>query len=298
MDIRQMRYFLAVAEDHQITKAAEHLHIAQPALSQQIKLMEEELGQQLFERHGRYIKLTPGGNVLRMRAGQMISLLNSTTQELQEMNSGRCGILSVGTLASSDTYVLHLLRGSISAFHKEYPDVTYRMWAGDTNRIQELLDTDLVEIGIVRTPVNLHKYAYLKNTRKTLPDPTVAIYNSSKWDLGIGNEQITMADLKDKPLILHRRNEERTADSCKNYGFAPKIFCVSDDIRAMLTWAEMGLGITILTNFSVFAIQNERIRVKEINEQTLYSEVVMIWRKEHYLSPVARNFIRIVSPQG
>lgn len=294
MDIRQMRYFLAVVDEGQITKAAERLHIAQSALSQQIRQMEEELGQRLFERHGRYVELTQGGHILRMRAEQMISLFHSTIQELQDTNEGQSGILNIATLASSDTYVLQLLQNYISIFHETYPNVTYQMWAGDTSRIQELLDRELVEIGIVRTPVDFRKYTLLDRTKKSLLDPMVAVYDR-KWDSGIGVDLITMKDLKDKPLILHRRNQQKTIDACRNHGFEPNIFCISDDIRAMLTWAETGLGITILTNSSVFALQNKQICIREIDEQALKSEVVMIRRKEHYLSAVARNFIEILN---
>lgn len=297
MDIRQMKYFLAVVQEGQITKAAERLHLAQPALSMQIKQMEAELEVQLFERHGRHLEITEGGNMLRIRAEQMIALFNSATQELRDMNKGQYGILSIGTLTSSDSYVLQLMQRYIVAFHKNYPEVTYQMWAGDTFHILELLNKDLVEIGIVRTPVDPKKYNCLMKLRNIPSDPMVAVYSSLQWDIDSRMENITIANLKDKPLILHRRNEQKITDICRNHGFEPKIFCVSDDIRAMLTWSEMGFGVTLLTNSSVSLMQSEHVRIRKLDEQTLESKTALIWRKGHYLSAVARNFIKIAEYQ-
>lgn len=291
MDIRQMKYFLAVAQEGQFTKAAERLRLAQPALSMQIKQMEKELGIQLFERQGRHLALTEGGSILLVRAEQILSLFDSATQELQDMNKGQNGILSIGSLASSDAHILQLLQKYIVNFHENYPDVTYQMLAGDTFRILELLDKGLIEIGIVRTPVDQKKYNCLINPDSLSPDPMVAVYNDLKWNLGGEKELFSVDHLKEFPLILHSRTRQKTIELCQSHGFSPKVFCVSDDICAMLAWANIGLGITLLTNSSVPASENQHIQIKEIHEQLLSSKTIVIWKNDHCLSAVARNFI-------
>lgn len=296
MDIRQMKYFLAVAQEGQFTKAAERLRLAQPALSMQIKQMEKELGIQLFERQGRHLALTEGGSILLVRAEQILSLFDSATQELQDMNKGQNGILSIGSLASSDAHILQLLQKYILNFHENYPEVTYQMLAGDTFRILELLDKDLIEIGIVRTPVDQKKYSCLINPDTLSPDPMVAVYNDLHWNPGGDQKLLTVDHLKELPLILHSRTRQKTVELCQNHGFSPKVFCVSDDICAMLAWANMGLGVTLLTNSSVPDSENSHVRIKEICEPLLSSKTVIIWKKDHCLSAVARNFIESIRP--
>ena len=119
MDIRKLRYFLAVAEEGQITKAAQRLHMAQPPLSQQLKQLETELGVRLIERSGsRKIKLTAAGQALRIRAEQMMELAQKTAKELKDIEEGTQGTLPVGITASWDAT---FLPKKINAFHEQYP---------------------------------------------------------------------------------------------------------------------------------------------------------------------------------
>lgn len=151
MDIRQLRYFITIAEEGNITKAARRLHIAQPPLSQQLKLLEEELGVKLVERGSRQIQLTDAGKILRHRAEQVVELVDSTIKELKDFNEGLQGTLSVGTVPSSGST---LLPERIYNFHENYPGVSFQIWEGDTYRILDLLNNGVIEIGIVRTPIN------------------------------------------------------------------------------------------------------------------------------------------------
>src|SRR5690625_560482 len=117
MDIRQLRYFLAIAKEGQITRAAKTLNMEQPPLSRQLKLMEQELGVTLFERTGRELKLTEEGRVLQKKAKSIIHQLNDAMTEIQEINQGVRGTLSIGSVFSC----VSLLPEKIKHFREMYP---------------------------------------------------------------------------------------------------------------------------------------------------------------------------------
>ena len=125
MDIRQLRYFLAIAEEGQISKAARRLNIAKPPLSQQLKMLEQELGVILIERGARQIRLTDAGRLLQERATKLLEFLSATTSELKDMSSGAKGSLSIGAVASAGA---SFLPERVRQFHQRYPDVTFQFW--------------------------------------------------------------------------------------------------------------------------------------------------------------------------
>ena len=282
-----MEYFLAVAEEGQITKAAERLHITQPPLSRQIKLLENELGVLLFERHGKHIELTEAGNILRKRAEEMLVLVSLSKKELLDVNNGDHGLLSVAAVASLGTYFLNKY---IIPFHKLYPLVTFHMWEGETFRVTELLSKGIAEIGIVRTPFDTKTYDSIINKNM---DPMVAAY-SGNFNFE-SEENLSPATLKGKPLIVLRRNMKNIADTCRMHGFEPEIFCISDEINTMLRWAQAGLGIALVPKSSCFNLEISGMHYKDISEKSFESGYAAIWLKNISLSPVAKNFIKLIN---
>lgn len=285
-----MRYFLAIANEGQFTKAAERLNISQPPLSQQIKQLEEELGVQLLERGGRHIKLTEAGNIFRVRAEQILDLADSVKKELNDLNQGQQGTLKIGTVASSSAFILP---GYISSFHEKYPEVTFQIWEGDSYRITELVNKGVADVGIVRTPFNTEIYNYVFQPRDTPGDPMTAVF-SEKWLLQESNARIGLRVLKGKPLIIHQRYEQIIVDACSRLGFKPKIFCQSDDTQSMLNWAVIGLGIALVPKAAILSIGMNGIQYRDIDEESLTTRTVIIWLKNSYLSAVARNFIQSI----
>ena len=152
MDIRQLKYFMAIVEEGNITKAAEKLHMAQPPLSYQLKLMEEELGVKLLERSTRKIEITEAGEMLKTRAEQIIELFDKTVKDIKNFNEGFTGTLSMGVVASSMGVIYPKF---IQEYHAEYPDISFDIREGNTNRILEFLKNGVIELGIVRTPLSL-----------------------------------------------------------------------------------------------------------------------------------------------
>ncbi|EYE87789.1 LysR family transcriptional regulator [Fervidicella metallireducens AeB] len=282
MEIRQLKYFLAIAEEENITKAAEKLHISQPPLSQQLKLLEEELGVKLIERNTRNIKLTGAGKKLQYRAEQILNLVETTVKELKDIDDGIKGTLSIGTVSSSGAA---LLPWRIRSFHEKYPEINFQMWDGDSHRILELLESGIVEIGIIRTPFNTDVYESI-----CLPsEPMIAVSINPPWK--DEKEYIFPIELKEEPLIVDRRFESLIVKAFNRAGFEPKIVCRSDDVRSTLLWASTGIGVAIVPKAGIGLIQNGNLKYKEIKESSLETQTAIIWMKNRYLSSVARRFL-------
>ena len=107
MDLKQLRYFMAIVEERQITAAARRLHMAQPPLSNQMKMLEDEIGLQLFRRGPHHIELTEAGELLAARAAQLLDMAAMTKRELQDLKQGLCGTLAIGTVSSSGNLLMH-----------------------------------------------------------------------------------------------------------------------------------------------------------------------------------------------
>ncbi|WP_422657761.1 LysR family transcriptional regulator [Paenibacillus sp. EC2-1] len=283
MDIRQLKYFLAIAEEGQITSAARKLKMAQPPLSQQLKLLEEELGVKLVDRGPRSIKLTEAGTILRNRAQQILELTESTTREIHDCVKGVKGTLSIGTVSSSGAT---LLQDRLCEFHKTYLGVKFEIHEGNTFTIIDLLNKGIVEIGIIRTPFNVTNLECLY----TKAEPMIAVMTPD-YDWTRDEQFINIGELENKPLIIYRRFEQLIRETCLENGFDPLIFCMNDDARTTLLWANAGLGIGIIPKSAFELTNNSNLIYKTIHNESLQTSVAAVWIKDKYLSSLASKFI-------
>ena len=137
MDIRTIQYFLEVAKECNITRAAENLHMAQPPLSRQMRQLEEELGVELFDRSKKRLKLTEEGVLLRNRGEEILSMIDKTREEVSELKNGIGGTLYIGTVEGRGP---SLLAQWISSFTGQYPQVHYELWNGSTVDVVESME--------------------------------------------------------------------------------------------------------------------------------------------------------------
>lgn len=281
MDIRQLTYFIAIAEEGSISRAAERLHIAQPPLSQQLKLLEEELGIKLVERSTRKLELTEAGKALQHRSKQVLELLETSLKEVRDIAEGLQGRLSIGTVSSAGAT---LLPDIIRSFHKTYPCIDFEIFDEDTSKIIELLDHGVIDIGIIRTPFDLDKFESI-----TLPEEPMAAVSLSSWSED--KPTLLLKDLIDKPLIVQRRNEKIITELCLKAGYKPRIICRSNDVRTILLWASTGLGTAIVPRNCVNLIPHTNLNYKELAEPSLMTGTAVIWPKERYISSAARHFL-------
>lgn len=159
MELRVLKYFLAVAREENITAAAKSLHVTQPTLSKQLKELEDELGKQLFTRGNRRITLTEDGKFLRKRAQEIIDLTEKTEAELKESDEMISGDIYIG---GGETEAIRILAKVIKQITQEYPLIRFHLHSGNANDVMERLDDGLLDFGVVLEPADLKKYDFWK----------------------------------------------------------------------------------------------------------------------------------------
>ncbi len=200
MELRILQYFLAVAREQNISRAAESLHLSQPTLSRQLRDMEEELGKQLFIRGTRRITLTDEGMILRKRAEEIMDLVKKTETEIASTDSSISGDVYIG---AGETEGVHFLTKAARLLQQEHPDVRFHIASGDTTDVTDDLDKGLIDFGLLFDPIDKSRYEYLR-----LPfQDRYGILMRRDSELA-SKDVITPEDLWDKPLIWNRNTRD------------------------------------------------------------------------------------------
>lgn len=198
MEIRVLQYFLTIAREESISKAAEVLHITQPTLSRQMKELEDEFQKQLFIRGNRKITLTKDGILLKQYAQEIINLTQKAERELSKEQDDLSGDIYIG---GGESASMRLVMRVIASMQKIYPQVHFHIFSGNAQDVADKLDSGLLDFGIFFDPVNLSQYDYF-----TLPGKETMGVLMKKDDPLAKYEAITPQLLKDKPIILSDQN--------------------------------------------------------------------------------------------
>ncbi len=197
MEIRVLRYFLMVAREENITKAAELLHITQPTLSRQLMQLETELGTKLFERSSHNIRLTEDGMLLKRRAQELVQLADKTEREFKRGEEQISGSIAIG---SGETNNVQVIADIIRKFQTEYPLVQYDLYTANADDIKDRIDKGLLDIGLLMEPVDITKYSFIRLKRK------------ERWGLLVsydselaGKSSVSPKDLLNVPVFLPQR---------------------------------------------------------------------------------------------
>lgn len=198
MELRVLRYFLAVTREQTISGAAQYLHVSQPSLSRQLMDLEKELGQQLFVRGNRRITLTEAGELLRRRADELVLLADKTEAELRSMQDVVSGDVYIG---GGETEAMRLIARAARDLQAAHPHICYHLYSGNADDVTERLDKGLLDFGLLIEPFDKQKYDFIR-----LPV-------SDRWgvlmrrDSPLAERQtICPADLRDLPLIISRQS--------------------------------------------------------------------------------------------
>lgn len=287
MDIRQLLYFTTIAEEGSISAAAKKLHLSQPPLSYQMKLLEEELHLPLIERSARGIALTEAGRMLYKRAQGILELSELTRKEMLAMASGFTGTLHIGTVSSSGA---SLLGWRIPAFHQKYPQIGFAIHEGNTFELMEMLESGLIELAIVRTPFHNDQL----NCLYLSPEPMIAAGAASFFPAGMPSGQpISLELLGHAPVILYRRFEKILLSLCEQKGITPQVFCIADDARTTLMWAEAGLGVAVVPQSAYRIMPHHNMVYGELSEEDLHTRIAAVCKKGCSLSWAAQQFLEI-----
>lgn len=290
MNLKQLQYFTAVVQTGSISAAAKMLHISQPPLSTQLRLLEEELGATLFERGARSIRLTDAGRTLYTRAQSILDLTETAVKEVRDIGSGLSGTLSIGTISSSGTALLH---HRIPEFNRLYPDVRFEIYEGNTYELIEKLSRGIIEIAIVRTPFQNDGYECLYLNA----EPMAAVGDAGYFP-DSGRDAVSLRDLKDAPLIYYRRFEPLIGTAFAREGLTPVVLCKNDDARTSLLWANAGLGVALVPLSITPAIRSENLTLRIIDSPALITRIAAIRKSSQYHSVVAERFFACFRNSG
>lgn len=278
VELRHLRYFVAVAEELNFTRAAERLHIAQPPLSTQIRLLEEELGAQLFERDKRRVFLTQAGREMLDRARAILAAAEETKHAVRRAASGETGELRLGYAASA--MFTEVLPGVIRRFQKRLPQVELKLLEMPSVDQVYALHNREIDVGIVRRPAM--KTPAGVRIEEWYRAPLVAAI--PKTHVLARRESLRVIDLKDQPLILFPRDSGiglywRVIDLCIKARFRPRIARETRDYAIMIGQVAAGLGIAIVPS-DTQCIRLEGVTYRPVQGKDAVSALQLAYRRD------------------
>lgn len=283
MEIRVLRYFLTVAREGGINRAAEVLHITQPTLSRQLAQLEEETGVKLFHRGARRITLTNEGMLLCRRAGEILALVDRTEKELTEQETPVEGRIVIGC---GELAAMQLLPEVIETFHKKYPLVSYDIFTANADLVKEQMEKGLIDIGVLLEPIDMEKFDFIRLTGKERwvilmrPDDPLA-----------QKEAVSAEDLENLPLILPRRtNVQNELSNWLGDSFqSTKALFTSNLTTNSALMVQRGLAYSIAIEGSVPFWDREKITYRPLYPE-LRANSVLAWKKRQPMTLAADKF--------
>jgi len=288
MEIRVLKYFLAVVQAGSITKAANYLHLTQPTLSRQLQDLERELGQKLLIRSNHNVTLTPEGMILRKRAQEIIDMVEKTQNEFSSLKNDITGDIYIGC---GETDTMRSIAEIFYNIHTEYPKIKYHINSGNADDIIERLDKGLLDFGLFIAPIDLSKYEYIKL-------PTVDIWGLiiRKDDKLAHKKAITLDDIIKAPLLGSRQvvKYKNTSDDFKKWfkGNLHNLNLIGtyNLIYNAGIMVEAGLGYALCIDKLINTTANSNLCFKPFYPE-LKSELFVIWKKSQIFSPAAKLFL-------
>ena len=287
MEIRVLRYFLAVAREGTIVGAAKFLHVTQPTLSRQLQDLEEELGQQLFIRSNRTITLTPEGRFLRKRAEEILEIVNRTEGDFSAMGENIGGSVHIG---GGESRAMRLVAETIRELRDDYPDIHYNLYSGNAEDVMERLDKGILDFGILIQPVDISRY------------DSVALPIRDVWGVVMRNDAplaekkaVTLHDLLELPLICSRISIRQSAVKNACAGWFGKSF---EKLNIVATYnliynaalmVESGIGYALALDGLIDAVGNRALCFRPLKPE-LTSGLNIVWKKYQIFSRAAEVF--------
>ena len=276
MNLKQLEYFVAIAEEGQITAAARRLHISQPPLSYELAQLERELGTQLVRRGPRGVTLTEAGRLLHERAARILAMAIATAREVSSVGKGLTGTLC---LAICDSAAGLAPGPRLAELAERAPDVTVEVRCGSVPKVLELVAGGIAEVGVVRTPFSSQGL----RCRYAPAEPLVAVL-PPKMERG-SELEVGLADLAGVPIACDRRTAALLPE-------AP--FCLTDDDRATCACAAAGLGVGLVPRSLLAVCDTGDCYIKTVTEKDLETRAAVIWKADRALSPLAERAVSLL----
>ena len=284
MELRELKYFLAVAKEQSISKAAETLFVTQPNLSRQMQNLEKEVGRRLFIRGTRKITLTETGRLLRKRAEEIMELYERTETELNAPVTDVGGDIYIG---GGESYVMGIIAKAAHRVQEQYPNVRFHLFSGDMVAVGEKLDKGLIDFGIFIEPADLSKYEYM---RLPLVDTWGVLM---KKDSPLAEKDyITPEDLWDKPLIRSRQSlgKNKVSDWFRKSTEELNIAATGNLLYNMSLLVEEGLGYAVCLDKIIRTDGGGNLCFRPLYPE-LKSHLDIAWKKNRVFPKCAEIFL-------
>ncbi|ERI07391.1 LysR family transcriptional regulator [Aneurinibacillus aneurinilyticus] len=285
MELRQLEYFRSVCQELHFTRAAEKIGISQPSLSQQIRLLEHEIGTPLFDRIGKKTALTESGRLLLKYTQNIFHELEQAQAAIKELNGLQRGSISIGTLLTVENY---LIPPTLLNFHRLYPAIKISVLGLRTGDIRKNLLENKLDIGIVFLPMEDSELETISLYKEEL---ALAVPNGHSLE---GEDAVDLEVLRTTPSILLPETyfvRQLINKSCSNLGFLPQPIFEITTMESLINMVVKGVGVTILPKPYLECLNNNKIRVIPILNSNLVREVGIVYRKDKYMSAAIRIFI-------
>lgn len=284
MEIHQLRYFCAVAETGNFTRAAEREQVAQPSLSQQIIKLEEELGVRLFHRLGRTVRLTEPGQIFLPRAHTILNELKAVKDEVKSKQLAASGPVSVGVIPTIAPY---FLPARIGSFCRKYPDSNITVFEDVTARLMNRLRAGLIDLAIMALPTRGHDL-------ECFPLLTERLFAIFPKDHKLARKQsILLGELRSEPFLLLRDDHcfrETAVELCKRAGILPRVVFESGQFSSIVSMVGAGLGISIVPEMALE--RRPDCSFVLIADERAGRTIGVAVLKGHFLSAVQKAFLQ------
>ncbi len=293
MELRHLTYFVAVAERLNFSKAAEDLHVAQPAISQQIRSLERELGAPLFDRVGKRVALTEAGRAFLPHARHILSAVEAARHEVLERGSLNRGKASLGAPSTVST---HLLPGLLVRFKQKYPGLEVTLREAGTETLLRLVEDNLLDLAIASTDPAAPVPPFVESMPFREEDYVLAVGQQHSL---YKRKSVRLADLAAESFILFPegyRLREVTLAACRAAGFEPKVALDGGAMQSALEFVAAGLGVALVPELALEGRSD--VHALRIADQPLHRSLGLVWRKGHYLSPAARALRDFLTQKG
>ena len=284
MEIRTLRYFLAVAREENMTRAADLLHVTQPTLSKALKSLEDELGKKLFTRHSFRIELTEEGVLLRKRAEDLVFMADKIEQEFLSLDDITGGDIYFGL---AESYQIRYLAREVMRFKKTYPDMRYHITSGDTEQVTEKLDKGLLDFAVICETPDERKYNYILFPEADYFGAVIpAEAKLSK------KEQIKVDDLTGLPLFCSEQSWENDIRPWAKERF--RDLRLEGSFRLSYNgsmFAKEGLGILLTLNNLIDTSPESGLVFRPLSPH-LEMKMYLIWNKYQSFTPIADLFLK------
>ncbi len=284
MELRVLRYFLAVAREENITKAAALLHVTQPTLSRQLMQLEDELGVKLFRRSQYRVVLTDDGMLLRRRAQEIVELADKAQRELQHTEAELTGEVAIGC---GESVGMTFLSEHIREFRRLHNQVQFRIYSANADDVKERIEKGLLDMGLLTEPVDIGRYAFLRTPQK------------DRWGVLLPKEHplaqkavVTPKDLLGVPLLISGRETVRN-ELAGWFGDAYDKIEVAASYNLILNAANMvknGVGAAFCFDLDNIS---DALTFVPLSPK-LETGTVLAWKKDQTYSPAADQFLSFI----